>query len=279
MYILFDIGATNMRIAASADGKTLDEIRKLPTPKAFEEGIEAFRSAALELAGGERIEAAVGGIAGPLDKEKTMAVGGPNIPGWWNKPLKDSLEKALDTSAHIENDAAIGALGEAIYGAGRGYPIVVYMTISTGVGGARVVNGKIDECAMGFEPGAQIIDAGNALCPGWSERGYLINYVSGADIERQCGRKPYEITDEKFWDDRARFLAYGLNNITVIWSPDIIVLGGSMMNKIGIPIERVRFYLKEALNIFPSPPLVVKARLGDELSLYGALAYIDQNLK
>ncbi len=279
MYILFDIGATNMRLVASVDGKALGEIRNLATPKEFEKGIEVFKGAALELAGGERIDAVVGGIAGPLDKDKTMAVGGPNIPGWWNKPLKDALEKALTTVAHIENDAAMGTLGEAIYGAGRGYPIVVYITVSTGVGGARVVNGKIDEGAMGFEPGAQIIDAGNALCPGWSERGYLINYISGADIERQCGKKPYEITDEKFWDDRARFLAYGLNNITVIWSPDIIILGGSMMNEIGIPVERVRYYLKEALNIFPTPPIVEKAKLGDELSLYGALAYINQNLK
>ncbi|NOZ26048.1 MAG: ROK family protein [Nitrospirae bacterium] len=268
-----------MRLAASADGTALDAVKKLPTPKGFEEGIEAFKEAALELARGERIDAVVGGIAGPLDKDKTMAVGGPNIPGWWNKPLKDALERALRTVAHIENDAAIGALGEAIYGAGRGYPIVVYITVSTGVGGARVVNGRIDDAAMGFEPGAQIIDAGNALCPGWSERGYLINYVSGADIERQCGKKPYEITDEKFWDERARFLAYGLNNVTVLWSPDIIVLGGSMMNEIGIPIERVRHYLKEALNIFPSPPVVEKAELGDELSLYGALAYIGQNLR
>ncbi len=278
MYILFDIGATNMRLAVSRDGGALDRTRNVSTPADFEEGIRVFRDTALELAGGEKIDAVVGGIAGPLDKAKTMAVGGPNIPGWWNKPLKASLERELSTKAYIENDAALGTLGEAIYGAGRGYPIVVFITVSTGVGGARVVRGRIDEAAMGFEPGAQIIDAGNALCPGWSERGYLINYISGADIERQFGQKPYEIKDEKFWDERARFLAYGLNNITVIWSPDIIVLGGSMMNEIGIPIERVRHYLKEALNIFPDPPVVEKAQLGDELGLYGALAYINQNL-
>ncbi len=52
-----------------------------------------------------------------------------------------------------------------------------------------------------------------------------------------------------------------------------------MMNEIGIPVEKVRYYLKEALNIFPTPPVVEKAKLGDELSLYGALAYINQNLK
>jgi glucokinase len=52
-----------------------------------------------------------------------------------------------------------GGLGEAVFGAGKGREIVVYMTISTGVGGARIVGGKIDASAMGFEPGHQIIDA------------------------------------------------------------------------------------------------------------------------
>jgi len=139
-----------MRLAASVDGKTLGEIRNLATPKEFEEGIEVFKGAALELARGERIDAVVGGIAGPLNKDKTMAVGGPNIPGWWNKPLKDALEKALTTVAYIENDAAMGTLGEAIYGAGRGYPIVVYITVSTGVGGQELLTVKLMKVPWGL---------------------------------------------------------------------------------------------------------------------------------
>jgi len=276
MYILFDIGGTNTRVARSRDLASFDHMVKYKTPKDFDEGIEKFVATAQELAGDETIEMIAGGIAGPLDAEKTMPVGGPNILGYHNKPLKMELQQRLGAPVFLENDASMGTLGEANFGAGKEYRVVVYMTISTGVGGGKTVDGVLSPSADGFEPGWQIVDAGNTLCEGCSERGYLIDYISGASVEKRHGKKPYEITDKDFWDEKARLLAYGLNNIAVIWSPDIIVLGGSMMKEIGIPVESTRKYLKEVLHIFPEPPIVEKAVLGDELGLYGAMAYLKQ---
>lgn len=93
-------------------------------------------------------------------------------------------------------------------------------------------------------------------------------------LKKKYGKKPYEITDKKIWDETAKILAYGLNNTIVHWSPDIIVLGGSMFKKIGIPVPRVRFHLKNILKIFPELPAVEKAELGDVGGLYGALVFL-----
>ncbi len=169
------------------------------------------------------------------------------------------------------HEAMVG-LGEANYGAGRGKDIVVYMTISTGVGGVRIVKGNVDESAMGFEPGHQIIDPDNTLCP-TCDGNDLEAYVSGTSIEKRFGKKPYEIQDDAVWDELAKFLAYGLHNTIMHWSPDIIVLGGSMMKEVGIPLPAVRTHLSGIMKIFPTLPQIEKAELADFGGLYGALYF------
>lgn len=264
MYLVFDIGGTNMRITISSDGKTLSSTKIVPTPTDFDQGIQALKQVADELSQGQKIEAVTGGLPGSLDSKKTMTTNSANLPDWNNKPLKEILQKELNAPAFLENDAALAGLGEAIDGAGQGHKIVAYMTISTGVGGARIVDGKIDSNSLGFEPGYQIIHNEKVLG----------DYVSGRALETLTGQKPEDIKDPKVWDSVARYLAVGLNNIVVFWSPDIIVLGGSVTKS--IPLDKVRGYLKELLKIFPDQPEIVQAKLGDSAGLYGALAYLNQ---
>lgn len=272
--ILFDIGGTKTRIAFS-DGNEVLKTVILDTPKNFEEGIRVFKKTAVELAGTEIIEKAAGGIAGPLDKEKETLLRAPHLSGWVDMPLRQKLSEALNAPVFLENDSALVALGEATEGAGKGFNIVAYLTVSTGVGGARVVGGRIDDNASGFEPGHQIIDPTNALCRS-CENGELESYVSGTAIEKRFGKKPYEILDSAVWEETAKFLALGLHNTIVHWSPDVVVLGGSMMKEIGIPIDRVKHHLEKILNIFPVLPKIKKAELGDLGGLHGALAYLKQ---
>jgi predicted NBD/HSP70 family sugar kinase len=219
---------------------------------------------------------AAGDIAGVFSKDKSILLISPHLPGWNGKGVKLAIASALSCEVYLENDAAVVGLGEAVYGAGKGADIVAYITISTGVGGARIIKGQIDASAMGFEPGHQIIDADgtlwqHAVCGKGSD---FEDAVSGTAISTRYGKKPFEITDEKFWDDMARVVAFGLNNTIVHWSPDVVILGGSMMKKIGIPIERVREHLKGILHIFPVHPRIEHATLGDIGGLYGALALI-----
>ena len=281
MYILFDIGGTNMRIALSRDGETFEEPTIIPTPKDFDRGMNAIKEIVPKISAGAKIIAAGGGIAGTLSKDRSIFLNGPHLQGWNGKPIKKALEEALGVPVFVENDTAIVGLGEAIAGAGKDHNIVVYMTISTGVGGVRIVNGHIDVSALGFEPGHQIIDAGGSLRES-SVGGKGIDlegYISGTAISERYGKKPYEITDEKFWDEMARLLAYGLNNTIVHWSPDIVVIGGSMMKKIGIPVDRVRAHLRGILHIYPELPLVEHSSLEDVGGLHGALHFIKQNLQ
>jgi predicted NBD/HSP70 family sugar kinase len=183
---------------------------------------------------------------------------------------------------YIENDTAMVGLGEAAYGAGKDFDIVAYLTISTGVGGARIVGRRIDANVFGFEPGHQIIDADGTMCPDCrafeDDRGlgHLEAHISGSAIEKRFGKHPSEIDDEKVWDDLARYLAYGLNNTIVHWSPEVVVLGGGMMKSTGIKIERIDHYLEDILKIFPERPLLKLAELGDVGGLFGGLSYIKQ---
>lgn len=271
MYILFDIGGTKMRVVSADHEKFLDAPVVVSTPKNFDEGVEVLKRIIDNLATKHPVTAIVGGIAGPLNPEKTMLIKSPNLGGWIDKPLKQALSTAYKAPVVLENDSALVGLGEAHFGAGRGKSIVAYITVSTGVGGARIVDGTIDESAIGFEPGHQIIDPDNSLCP-TCEGNDLEAYVSGTAVAKRYGKEPYEIHDDAVWDELAKFLAYGLNNTIVHWSPDVIVLGGSMMKEVGIPVPAVKKHLAEIMKIFPELPAIEKAELGDFGGLYGALA-------
>ncbi len=257
-----------MRVAVSLDGKGIAQSKVVPTPKDFEQGIQAMKQISEELSNGEKITGIAGGVAGPLDSEKTMLVASPHISGWIQKPLKLELEKVFNTSAYLENDADLGGLGEATKGVGVGKKIVAFLTIGTGVGGARIVNGKLDKNILGFEPGHQIIvaDGNQCNCGG---KGHLEAYVGGLYLERIYNQKAENIKDGEIWDKVARYLAIGLNNTVVHWSPDIIVLGGSVMKS--LPLDMVTNHLKDTLTIFPQSPQLVLTTLGHDAGLYGAL--------
>ena len=285
MYILFDIGGTKMRFSLSLDMETFIEPVRRETPKTFEEGIVEIEKIGKELCGGKTPLSVVGGIAGPLNTEHSMLLNAPNLPLWQGKPLKRELKRIFKTDVHIENDSALGGLGEAHYGAGKGIEIVAYVTVSTGVGGARIVNGVIDKNRFGFEPGHQIISVGGAHCLQCSGEkienvsvGKLRDVISGAEVERRFGKKPYDIPqDDPLWGTLARLLAVGLNNSIVHWSPDVIVLGGSMITgNPAILLSDIERHVNEIVNIFPKKPLFKMAELKDVGGLYGALALLKQ---
>jgi predicted NBD/HSP70 family sugar kinase len=183
----------------------------------------------------------------------------------------------MNAPVYIENDTAVVGLGEAVFGAGKFHDIVAYISVSTGVGGVRIVHKQIDVSAAGFEPGHQIIDAGGGLEvrgePAYQNR-TLEAYVSGSSVEARYHKKPFEIEQPEFWEHMARILAYGLNNTIVHWSPEIVVIGGSMMKKIGIPVDRVAAHLKGILHIYPEIPVIAKSELEDVGGLYGAMQLI-----
>jgi len=243
------------------------------TLSSFDDFIYVFEQQVKKIADDDDIESAIGGIGAPLNKEKTETV---NVK-WRGLPIKKRLEEAVGAPVYLENDSAMVGLGEAVYGAGIGDEIVAYITVSTGVGGARIVNGKIDEASIGFEPGHQIIDADKTLCLDCAGN-TLEEYISGGAVEKRFNKKPYEIEDEHLWrEELPKFLAYGLNNIIVNWSPDSVILGGSMIvGDPAISIPKTAQYLREILKVFPKIPIIKMAKLNDIGGLHGAMAYLKQ---
>lgn len=266
MFLLIDIGGTNTRLAVSRDGATFDKPKIVLTPPDFDEAMAQIETIAQKLSSHANIKAAAIGVPGPLDQAKTMILSAPNLPGWHNKPLKHKLEQKLGAPVSVENDASLAGLGEATVGAGVGHPIVAYLTISTGVGGTRIVNKKIDLNAIGFEPGHQIItsEQDKALS--------LEDCVSGAGLKNRYGKPAEQIADPVIWDKIAKLLAYGLNNVTVHWSPHCIVLGGSVMKS--VPLDKLQNYFQQITTIFTKLPDLKLSALGDSAGLAGALTYL-----
>lgn len=277
MNLFFDIGGTNMRLVVSkGDGFSKPKI--VPTPKNFKVAMQLFGKVARDLAGNSKIEVCVGGCAGPMNKQKTKLLNPPNLKNWHNQPLAENIKKVTGAKKVIlENDAALAGLGEAVYGAGRKGKIVGYLTISTGVGGARIVDKKIDVSAIGFEPGAQIIALPelSTFNQKFNPKGSLGSFVSGRAIEERFGKPAKEVRDKKTWNELSMYLAYGINNAIVFWSPDIVILGGSIVTKGDDKFfVQTQNYLKKILKIFKKIPKIKKSQLGDLAGIYGAMALL-----
>lgn len=278
-YILFDIGGTKTRVAKADTLDSFDPPLKFETPLSYREGFEALCHAIDTVAPNGGITAIAGGIRGPLNHEKTGIVSEIKLTDWVGRNIVHALAERYHVPVTLENDTATVGLGETVFGAGKGYDIVAYHTVSTGVGGARFVQGKLDRASTGFEPGHQELDIDRSIF-GHHIRHTLENLVSGTALETRSGKKPYEIPQEDpVWDELAGYLAYGLKNTIVYWSPDVIVLGGSMV--VGNPrifLADIERHTKEVLgDLFPCPK-IVDAELKDDGGLYGALALIrEQN--
>lgn len=289
MNLVFDIGGSNTRVAVSENGKDfLGEPRKFATPKEYAELIENIAETARELSHGSEIQKGAGGIAGSLSDEGTHHLLGvtPNIPRLWQgKDLAHDIKEACGVveEIYLENDTALVGLGEIHRGAGSSKGIIAYVTVSTGVGGARYIDGVIDTNRGSFEVGHQIIDADGTMCPNCSPCKVckvvdLESMISGSGVERRLGKKPYEIAQsDALWNTLASWLAVGLNNTIVSWTPEKIVLGGSMMvGNPRIPLEETREKLADLLTIYPRAPELVLATLGDFGGLHGGLILIEQ---
>jgi len=274
-YLLFDIGGTKTRVALSEDLETISASKTFTTPKTFAKGVKEIIDVAESLKPKTPIRAVAGGIRGMLNEDRTGIDNDAILSNWIKQPLVTVLNKHFKVAVYLENDAALAGLGEAVYGAGKGIDIVVYHTISTGVGGVKIECGKIDVSSTGFEPGHQVLDIDRTIL-GDEITPTLENLVSGAGLEARLGMKPYEIPQEDMvWDELAEYLAQGLRNTILYWSPDVIILGGSMIQgNPNIPLEAIRKYTVAVLDGFVNCPFITTGAFKDEGALYGSMAYI-----
>lgn len=266
MYLIFDIGGTFIRCAGVSNGCILRK-EKVLTSKIFSDGMNQCVQLAERVLEKEQLEFVVVGCAGTLDRGKQIIYQIPQLPGWNNGTIASSLRNFFQCDVIVHNDAELAGLGESVYGAGRGKKIVAYMTVSTGVGGARIINGQIDANTWGFEPGHQLINV-----EGETKR--LLDSVSGRAIEAEMGIKPEDISDEYFWEKKSKILAIGISNTILFWSPEIVILGGSVSQRISLEI--VKKQVERYVGIFSGVPEIVRVGLGDDSGLLGGIALSSQ---
>ena len=186
-----DLGGTQLRTAVLRGATLLSRVALLtgtnPTPERIMPRLFAAIHEALDAAQVSLAQVAGIGIAapGPLDCNTGIVYSPPNMPGWNDVPLRDIFSEQFHVPIYVENDANAAGLGEYMFGAGRGCTDMVYMTISTGIGGGVISNGKIIEGASGTagELGHMTIDWHGERC-NCGNVGCLEYIASGTGIAR-----------------------------------------------------------------------------------------------
>jgi glucokinase len=239
------------------------------------------------------------GCCGPVDSRTGIVYDPPNLAGWRDVPLADLLAGALGLPVWVENDATAATVGEWRFGAGRGASDLVYLTISTGVGGGVVAGGSVlrGGSGNGGEPGHVVVVPDGRAC-GCGVRGCLEAYVSGtaiADRAREriaTGRASSltawpEITAAavaaeagagdalaaEVWRETTDLLGSAVAGLVNIFEPEVVVLGGGVTRTgeqlLGPVRDRVR-----ALALRPAGSTVRlrTATLGDRVGVVGAAA-------
>jgi glucokinase len=187
-YIGVDVGGTSIRAARFA-GHNHVPVAKTKVPTQASKGVdvvlERLEAAIRQVAGPDLDQVAGIGIAaaGPLNPHTGIVLNAPNLPGWNNLPLKQHMEDRLHRPVFIGNDANLAALGEWKFGAARGHHDVIYLTISTGIGGGIITGGQllVGANGLGAEVGHMLAVPGGAMC-GCGQRGHLEAVASGTAI-------------------------------------------------------------------------------------------------
>jgi glucokinase len=265
MVLVFNVGGTKTKIGISRDGENLAETWYFETPKDFDKWLTRFSDETIDKVGKTTIDKICGGIAGVWDLKKTKLFKSPNLPDWESEAIRKHIEAKFDAKVTLDNDVVMEGLGEARLGAGRRKQIVAFLGIGTGIGGVKLVEGRVSPVMYGSEPGHMIIEADG-------EVGYWENFASGAAMERMYGKKPDDIDDAKIWDEELKLLAIGIHNVVMMWSPEMVILGGGLANK--IDIKKLTALVRQQMIMFPKLPEIAMSELGDKAGLYGALEYL-----
>ena len=215
------------------------------------------------------------GFGGPVDFGEQRVAFSTHIGGWNDFKLTSFLADALGVPAIMDNDANAGALGEAVYGAGRGHDPLFYMTLSTGIGGGIYAGGKIWRGADGWagEIGHVSIrpDGPECLC---KARGCFERLCCGLWLERDHGKPAKELLrDPNFVARYVVDLALGLKACIMLLNPSRIVIGGGISNAGDALFGPLRAELDRQITDWSGARVdVAPAALGNDSVLYGALA-------
>jgi len=265
LYAAIDLGGTSVRaIVADLDGNIAGEdIRESHAGEGLESVLRTMQdalSAALQAGGVALEDVQAVGIASPgaVDVVRGVVPEAPQLHGWKNVPLVRLMRERLGRPVYLANDATAAALGENKFGAGRGARHMLFLTVSTGIGGGIIIDGKVYEGANGSagEMGHIVIDMDGPEC-GCGGHGCLEALASGTAMARRgaaavaageapvlaaLSRREGPVTaemlgraareGEKFsrgvFRDTGRYLGVALASYVNIFNPEVILIGGGV---------------------------------------------------
>jgi len=275
VFVGLDIGGTKIMVAAAdREGHELRRVRTA-TATTLEEDLANLNRMITEVTADNEIKGMGAAIGGPLDWEQGI-VSPLHQPAWRNIPLKEIMESKWGCPFRVDVDTNVAAVGEYRWG-GVAAPRFLYLTLSTGMGGGFLVDGKIYRGQDGAHPevGHQSVpfrcaNPATVQCE-CGAPDCLEALVSGNGIRRVYG-KPAEELNAAEWEEVAYNLGQGLRNMAALYAPDLIRLGGGVAVGGGERfIEAARRVMEEHLKLVP-PPRVELSRLGYDTALRGAIA-------
>ncbi len=275
IYVGLDIGGTKFMVAAAdATGKILRRTRAATTAS-LEDDLGQLNRMIAEMTAGEKILGMGAAIGGPLEWEPGI-VSPLHQPAWRKVPLKAIMKERWSCPFYVDVDTNIAALGEYYFGNVSAHRFL-YLTLSTGMGGGLLEDGKIVRGANGVHPevGHQSIpyrcshpekiqcECGVPDC--------LEGMVSGNAIRRIYGRPAEELRPDE-WGEVAYNLGQGLRNLAAILAPELIRLGGGVAVGGGKEfIANARQVMSDHLRLVPAPEVQLSS-LGYDTALLGAIA-------
>jgi glucokinase len=309
-----DIGGTAIRLAlVSVEGKIL--ARKRLSTKA-EEGptpvINRMLSAMKGLLKSHRVDlyqlhSISIASAGVIDAENGIITSSPNLPGWINVPLRDTVKTAYRISTFLLNDANAAALSEHQLGAGKGSANLFYITVSTGIGSGIIIDNNLYSGTSGSagEIGHMTIDVNGPVCRCGSN-GCLEPLASGTAVAKEAITRIKNGEQSSLAENRdsienitakdvgqaakegdtlalavisraAYYLGVGLANLVNFLNPEIIIVGGGLSKLGELLLEPAREVMHERAFRLPAQAVrIVPSQLGDDAGVLGAAIFARQ---
>jgi len=254
---------------------------------------------------GETIQAVGIAVPGPVDPRNGTIVTAPNLPEWVGVPIPQKIQEEIGAPAFLGNDANLAAVGEWRYGAGKGHHHLIYLTISTGIGGGVISNDHllVGASGLGAELGHVTILPDGPMC-NCGQPGHLEAISSGTGIaayvaDQLAAGRPSSLKgkpDAKMISEAAKegdalakeafnraghYLGLGIANYLMIFNPSIVILGGGVSQTGDLLLNPVREVVRKSVlsEEYLQDLVICQAALGDDAGLYGALALARHEIK
>ena len=286
-----DIGGTKIAVAVIDRGGRILARSECPTEsqRGFPDGLRRIVALLRETAA--RVDATLEGIGigctGPIDPITGILGTVDLLPGWQGGALGPELAAAFGVTVAMENDADAAGLAEAVWGAGRGKQRFLYVTVGTGIGVSIILDGVIYRGVDGSHPeiGHQVIDASGPPCycgangcweslaAGPAIAAWAKTRIPGEPSGRELSRmaEAGDAAALAVMDRQGYYLGLGLANLVTTFCPDMIALGGGVMDSSHLFLDRARQVVRQIATLVPADKAeITVAALGADTPLIGA---------